>query len=115
MTTQMTDIYQFKLLPNASGEDFESFATERGFLLAKVTRAGDVERQYLLHDGDNESPGVYFWIVQWTLTFDIEVLPAIPSSLWTAASGIEEYCHQISFNRLVLRKNWQRKIRDSAS
>lgn len=108
MTTQMTDIYKFKLLPDTSGEEFENFATESGFPLAKVTRAGNVERQYLLHESDNDFQEVYFWIVQWTLTFDIDVLPAIPPSLWAAASGIEQYCQQISFNRLVLRCNWQR-------
>jgi len=104
MSTQMTDIYTLTLRSGVKGEDFEKFVTEKGFALPQVTRAGTVERQYLLKDHDSDYPEKYTWIIEWTLHFGLDALHAIPPSLWV--KELDAFCEHTSFSRLIQVSSW---------
>ena len=100
--TEISDLYQFSLLPSTDEQAFVTFARQEGFALASVTRAGTVTSQYLLreHAGESGTPR-YLWVVHWTLHFGLEALDQIGGSLWKVQSQLEAQAQLISFARYV--------------
>jgi hypothetical protein len=100
--TQISDIYQFSLLPSTDERAFVTFARQEGFRLASVTRAGTVSSQYLLreHAGQGETAR-YLWVVHWTLHFGLEALEQIGGSLWKVQPQMESRADLISFARYI--------------
>ncbi|OGO38729.1 MAG: hypothetical protein A2W35_21880 [Chloroflexi bacterium RBG_16_57_11] len=100
--TQISDVYQFSLLPTTDEQAFLTFARQEGFALASVTRAGTVTSQYLLreHVGAGGRPR-YLWVVHWTLHFGIEALDQIGDSLWKVHQQTETQAELVSYARYI--------------
>jgi hypothetical protein len=100
--TQISDLYQFTLLPTTNEQAFLAFAHKEGFALASVTRAGTVTSQYLMKEHTGEDGAArYLWVVHWTLHFGLEALEQVGGSLWKIQQQMEKQAQLISFNRYL--------------